>query len=116
MPMMPISMLFAAAMALVPLDAGQQARLAAWLNWAVAYRDCYAPAPYSLRIDEKWTARCIERRLRQQRAGPPEERAATAALIAATPRLIVLLNAPADQVGSGGHAQPVDPTEPPARH
>lgn len=115
MPMMPISMLFTAAMALAPLDAGQQARLAAWLNWAVAYRDCYAPAPYSFRIDEKWTAHCIERRLQHQRDGRPEERAATAALIAATPRLIVLLNTPVDQAGAGQHAQPVDPAKPSAR-
>jgi len=34
---------------------GQQARLAAWLSWAVAYRECYKPAPLSLRIDEKLT-------------------------------------------------------------
>jgi hypothetical protein len=92
---MPLPLVLAAAMALMPLDAGQQARLAAWLEWAAAYRDCYEPAPFSLRIDQGWTARCIERTLRrQERAGSTDQRAATDALIAATPGLIGMLNAP----------------------
>lgn len=93
--MMPIPLVLAAALALVPLDAGQQSRLAAWLEWAAAYRDCYEPAPFSLRIDRDFTARCIERTLRRQERGlSPDQLAATAALIAATPRLIAMLNAP----------------------
>jgi hypothetical protein len=91
------SLLLAAAIALTPLGPGQQARLAAWLDWATAYRDCYVPAPFSLSIDEDVTARCIERTLRLQPGAPPEQRAATEALIAATPQLITMLNTPAGQ-------------------
>jgi len=92
---------------------GQQARLAAWLSWAVAYRECYKPAPLSLRIDEKLTAHCIENILRGQRSVPPEERAAIDALIAATLYLIGLLNTPAGAT-SRGEAAGSDPAAPPA--
>ncbi|MGH7046361.1 MAG: hypothetical protein ACREE2_08215 [Stellaceae bacterium] len=111
---MPIPLVLVATLALGPLDTGQQARLAAWLEWAVAYRDCYAPAPFSLRIDEGFTAHCIEATLRgREAAGPPQERAATEALIAATPRLVALLNAPADHSGKGSAAG-LDPPPLPA--
>jgi len=114
MTMMPIPMVLAAAMALSPLGSGQQARLAAWLEWAAAYRDCYEPAPFSLRIDEQFTARCIESTLqRQDHAGPPEQRAATDALIAATPQLIGMLNAPAGEKSAAGHGAKLDPASPP---
>ncbi len=107
--MVPIPMLLAAAMALTPLGPGQEARVAAWLNWAAAYRDCYQPAPFSLRIDANFTARCIERNLRQRQDGPPEQRAATLALIAATPQLVALLNAPAAEPGAGKKSAKLDP-------
>ena len=107
MTMMP--MLLAAAMALTPLGPGQQARLAAWVNWAAAYRDCYEPAPFSLSIDAKFTARCIERTLRLQQSGPPGQRAATEALIAATPQLITMLNTPADQHTGSKKPAKIDP-------
>jgi hypothetical protein len=113
--MVPIPIFITAAMALAPLGAGQQARVAAWLSWAVAYRDCYKPAPLSLRIDETLTARCIESTLRSERSLPPDERAAIDALIAATPYLINLLNTPADTAHSGeaaGTDPPAPPTEP----
>ena len=109
MTMLPIPFVLAAAMALAPLGTEQQARLAAWLNWAAAYRDCYEPAPFSLRIDEKFTARCIERTLRRQQDGPPEQRAATDALIAETPRLIAMLNAPAVPHRGGKNSAKLDP-------
>jgi hypothetical protein len=109
MTMLPIPFVLAAAMALAPLGAEQQARLAAWLNWAAAYRDCYEAAPFSLRIDEKFTARCIERTLRRQQDGPPEQRAATDALIAETPRLIAMLNAPTVERRGGKNAAKLDP-------
>jgi hypothetical protein len=109
MTMVPIPMLLAAAMALTPLGPGQEARVAAWLSWAAAYRDCYHPAPFSLRIDEKFTARCIERDLRRQQAGPPAQHAATEALIAATPQLVALLNAPVGGPGSGKKSAKLDP-------
>ncbi|HEY3910235.1 MAG TPA: hypothetical protein VGM07_10130 [Stellaceae bacterium] len=97
-----IPLVLAAAMALAPLGAGQQARLAAWLEWAAAYRDCYAPAPFSLRIDQPFTSRCVERAMRRQVYwGPPEQRAATAALIAATPGLVAMLNAPVGRTSTG---------------
>lgn len=106
-------MILSAALALAPLDAGQQARLAAWLQWAGAYRDCYEPAPFSLRIDEAFTARCIEKALRRnERAGSAEERAAAAALIRATPRLIELINAPAGKTGGDSAAAGMDPPPP----
>jgi hypothetical protein len=103
----PIPMLLAAAMALTPLGPNQQARLAAWLDWA--YRDCYMPAPFSLSIDEGFTARCIERTLRLQQSGPPNQRAATEALIAATPQLITMLNTPADQHVGASKSAKLDP-------
>lgn len=112
--MAPIPLLVAAATALAPLGAGQQARLAAWLSWALAYRECYNQAPLSLRIDEKLTARCIENMLREERSLPAEERAAIDALVAATPYLIDLLNTPAGAAG-GGEAAGVDPAIPPAQ-
>ncbi len=109
---MPLPLVLAAALALTPLDSGQQARLAAWLEWAAAYRDCYEPAPFSLRIDQSLTARCIERALRrQERAGSPDQRAATHALIAATPGLIAMLNAPVGGVGKRSAAG-LDPPPP----
>jgi hypothetical protein len=114
MPMMPIPMVLVAAMALAPLGPGQEARLAAWLNWAAAYRDCYEPAPFSLRIDQKFTARCIERTLRQREGGPPAQRAATDALIAATPQLIGMLNAPAAPKGGEATEPGLDPPPAPA--
>ncbi len=108
-----IPFVLAAAMALAPLDAGQQARLAAWLEWAAAYRDCYEPAPFSLRIDRGFTARCIERTLRRQERGfSPDQLAATDALIAATPGLIATLNAPVGGMGKGAAAG-LDPMPPP---
>jgi hypothetical protein len=109
MMMTPIPMLLAAAMALTPLGPGQQARLAAWLDWATAYRDCYAPVPFSLSIDKDFTARCIEHTLRLQQGGPPEERAATEALIAATPHLITMLNTPTDQDAGDNKSAKIDP-------
>jgi hypothetical protein len=109
----PIPLLVIAATALAPLGVGQQARLAAWLSWAVAYRECYKPAPLSLRIDEKLTAHCIENILRGKRSVPPEERAAIDALIATTPYLIGLLNTPAGAT-SRGEAAGSDPAAPPA--
>ncbi|MGH7117165.1 MAG: hypothetical protein ACREE9_22065 [Stellaceae bacterium] len=113
MTILPIPLVLAAAMSLTPLDAGQQARLAAWLEWAVAYRDCYAPAPFSLRIDQGLTTRCIERALHQQeRRGPPEQRAATDALIVVTPGLVAMLNAPVDRIGDGV-ARDLGPAPPP---
>ena len=114
MPTLPIPLLVAAATALAPLGVGQQARLAAWLSWAVAYRECYKPAPLSLRIDEKLTAHCIENILRGQRSLPSEERAAIDALIAATPYLIGLLNTPAGATRGGGAAGS-DPAAPPTQ-
>jgi hypothetical protein len=114
MPMPPMPILLSVAMALAPLGPGQQARLAAWLDWAAAYRDCYEPSPFSLRIDEAFTARCIERTLqRQARGGSPEQRAATAALIAATPQLIAILNAPVGEPSGGKKTAPIDPAAPP---
>ncbi len=105
-------MLLAATMALTPLSPGQQARLTAWLDWATAYRDCYVPVPLSLNIDKDFTARCIERTLRRQPSGPPEQRVATQALIAATPQLIMMLNTPADpRLGSDKSAK-LDPAGP----
>jgi hypothetical protein len=112
MPPTPIPLLFTIAMALAPLGPAQQARLAAWLNWGAAYRDCYEPAPFSLRIDEAFTARCIEAALRRRRGDSPEQQAATDALIAATPRLIAVLNAPAAAKG-GAKPVPLDPPSPP---
>jgi hypothetical protein len=102
-------------MALMPLDTGQQARLAAWLEWAAAYRDCYTPAPFSLRIDQNFTARCIERTLRQERGQLPEQHAATDALIAATPKLVGMLNASVDETGKGPALDPIRPVGPPAK-
>jgi hypothetical protein len=117
MPVMPLPMMLTAVMALAPLGSGQEARLAAWLNWAAAYRDCYEPAAFSLHIDEEFTARCIERILRQQEGGPPAQRAATDALIAETPQLVTMLNAPAHKAGHGqaGYrtAPRLDPASPP---
>jgi hypothetical protein len=113
MPMTPPPLVLIAAMALIPLGPAQQARLAAWLNWGAAYRDCYEPAPFSLRIDEAFTAHCIEDALRQWRGDTPEQQAATDALIAATPQLVTMLNALAperrDGKNAGGKAVPLDP-------
>jgi hypothetical protein len=119
MPMMPLLFLVSAAMVLTPLGPDQQARLAAWLNWGAAYRDCYEPVPFGLRVDEAFTAHCIEDRLRQWRGESPEQRAATDALIAATPQLVATLNAPAREPGaaegSRGAKQPrLDPAAPSA--
>lgn len=111
MPMTP--MLFSIAMALAPLGACQQARVAAWLDWGAAYRDCYLPEPFSLRNDKGFTARCVERRLQHQEVdAPPAERAATAALIAATPQLITMLNASAKGSGGTDRAARGDPALP----
>jgi hypothetical protein len=112
--MAPIPLFLAATTMLAPLGAGQQARLAAWLSWAVAYRECYKPAPFSLRVDEILTARCIENMLRRQPGLPPEERAAVDALISATPYLIGLLNAPAG-AAEGGETSGTDTAPPPAQ-
>ena len=107
-------------MALTPLGPSQQARLAAWLNWGVAYRDCFEPAPFSLRVDEAFTARCIQEALRRRRGDSPEQQAATDALIAATPQLITMLNAPApengktEKSGGGRNARRLAPPSPPA--
>lgn len=116
MTMPPVPLVLAAVMALAPLDTGQQARLAAWLEWAAAYRDCYEPAPFSLRIDRDFTAHCIERTLQQERGSLPEQRAATDALIAATPRLIAMLNTPAARNSKTAAAglDPAPPTTEPA--
>jgi hypothetical protein len=102
MTMMSVPLILAATIALSPLDSGQEARLASWLEWAAAYRECYEPAPFSLRIDREFTAHCIEDTLRQQPGTSPEQRAATDALIAATPQLIGMLNAPAGEKSSDG--------------
>jgi hypothetical protein len=114
MSLTPLPMLLSAAMALAPLGSGQQARLTAWLDWAAAYSECYQPAPFSLRIDRGFTADCVERALRRQEGhGPPEQRAATRALIAATPQLIRLLNAPIAAAGGGDKAAGIAPVQPP---
>jgi hypothetical protein len=97
--MLPIPGFLTVAMALTPLGPAQQARLAAWLNWGVAYRDCFEPAPFSLRVDEAFTAHCIEETLQRRRGDSPEQQAATDALIAATPQLVTMLNAPAGEPG-----------------
>jgi hypothetical protein len=117
--MTPAPLLFAVAMAMTPLGPSQQARLAAWLNWGVAYRDCFETAPFSLRVDEVFTARCIQEALRGRRGDSPEQQAATDALIAATPQLITMLNAPTPDQGEAekraGKAAPrLAPPSPPA--
>jgi hypothetical protein len=115
MPMTPIPVfLTAAAMALTPLGSSQQGRLAAWLNWGAAYRDCYEPAPFGLRIDQALTAHCIEDALRLRRGDTPDQQAATDALIAATPQLVAMLNAPAFEKGGGKKAAGLDPPAAPA--
>ena len=118
MPVMPLPILVSAALAAAPLGAAQQARLAALFEWAAAYRDCYEPAPFSLRIDRAFTAHCIEQSLRrQEQAGPPEQRTATEALIAATPELVGLLNAKTGAAKSegGDKAAGIDPAPPAVR-
>jgi hypothetical protein len=112
MPSTPLPLFLTIGMALVPLGPTQQARLAAWLNWGAAYRDCYEPAPFSLRIDQTFTAHCIEAALRQRRGDSPAQQAATDALIAATPRLIGMLNAPAAPKGVDRKTVPLDPPSP----
>ena len=68
---------FGAATAATPLGPGQEARLAALLAWAEAYRDCYEPAPFSLRVDERFTAECIKTTLHGvDKDGPAEQQAA----------------------------------------
>ncbi|HUC11902.1 MAG TPA: hypothetical protein VL985_15965 [Stellaceae bacterium] len=115
MPLTPVPMLLSVAMAVAPLGPGQQSRIAAWLQWAAAYRDCYEPAPFSLQIDERFTARCIEVSLRQnENIDSPEQRAATEALIAATPQLVTLLNTPLADAGSNPKSAGVDPPSSPA--
>jgi hypothetical protein len=119
MPMIPIAALIPVAMALTPLGPAQEARLAAWLNWGVAYRDCYEPAPFGMRIDEAFTAHCIEAALRLRRGATVEQQAATDALIAATPSLVALLNAagPGSERGAktgDGKAFRLDPPAHPA--
>jgi hypothetical protein len=120
MPMPPIAVFLAVAMGLTPLGPAQQARLAAWLNWGVAYRDCFEPAPFSMRVDEAFTAHCIEDALKQRRGESPEQQAATDALIAATAELISMLNAPAhendkDAKSAGKKAPRIDPASPASR-
>lgn len=123
-----ISSVLLATAAATPLGPGQEARLTALLAWAEAYRDCYEPAPDSLRIDERFTAECVQMTLRKiGDDGPAEQRAAMAALIAKTPELISLLNAPAHpapkQAGSpqpprqnhAAEARPAPPLSPAAR-
>jgi hypothetical protein len=114
MPMLPIPVFLTVAMALTPLGPSQQARLAAWLNWGAAYRECYEPAPFSLRIDQAFTAHCIEAWLQQRRGDSPEQQAATDALIGATPQLIALLDAAAPEKNAGKKAARLDPPAPPA--
>jgi hypothetical protein len=114
MPMPPIPVFLTAAMVLTPFGPAQQARLAAWLNWGAAYRDCYAPAPFSMRIDEAFTAHCIEDALRQRRGDSPEQQAATDALIAATPQLVGLLNAAIAEKNGSKKAARLDPPAAPA--
>jgi hypothetical protein len=85
----------APAMPVAPLDAYQQARLAALLVWAEAYRSCYEPEPFSLTIDRHFTATCIKRELAKARHGASsDEQAALAGLIEETPHLMTALNAP----------------------
>ena len=94
--------------ALAPLGPAQQARLAALLVWADAYRTCYQRAPYGLAIDKSFTSDCIQRSLgRASTLGPPEEQAAIASLIGQTPHLVAALNAP------GTAAAPHEPAPPP---
>ena len=119
MPMPPIPVFLTVAMALTPLGPSQQARLAAWLNWGVAYRDCFEPAPFSLRVDEAFTARCIQEALRRRRGDSPEQQAATDALIAATRQLVSMLNAPAhegdkNEKSAGKKGARIDPPARPA--
>jgi hypothetical protein len=119
MPLTPLPTFLTVAMALTPLGPVQQARLAAWLNWGAAYRDCYEPASFSLRIDEAFTAHCIEDELRRWRGDSPEQQAATDALIAATPQLVAMLNAPIpeknpDTKSDGKKAARIDPPARPA--
>ena len=115
MPISQIPVFLTIAMALTPLGPSEQARLAAWLNWGVAYRDCFETAPFSLRVDEAFTARCIQEALRRRRGDSPEQQAATDALIAATPQLIGMLNAPTRENGtteSTGDNSPIRPNPP----
>jgi hypothetical protein len=114
MPMPLIPVFLTAAMALTPFGPAEQARLAAWLNWGAAYRACYEPAPFSLRIDEALTAHCIEDALRQRRGDSPEQQTATDALIAATPQLVAMLNAAVPEKNGGKKAARLDPPAPPA--
>jgi hypothetical protein len=116
MPMTPVPLLLSAAMVLVPLGPAQQARLAAWLNWGAAYRDCYEPTPFGLAIDQAFTAHCIEDTLRRWRGDSPEQQAATDALIGATPRLVALLNAssPAGEGATNEAGKKGPPLDPPA--
>ena len=119
MPMPPIPVFLTVAMGLTPLGPAQQARLAAWLNWGVAYRDCFEPAPFSLRVDEAFTAHCIEDALRLRRGESPEQQAATDALIAATRQLVSMLNAPApegdkNEKSAGKKGARIDPPARPA--
>jgi hypothetical protein len=81
--------------AAAPLSSFQQERLAALLVWADTYRRCYEPAPFSEKIDQPFTAECIERALRHAEDGNSRDgQAALQALIAETPRLVSALNAP----------------------
>jgi hypothetical protein len=114
MPISPLPVYLTAAMTLTPLGPSQQARLAAWLNWGAAYRGCYEPAPFSLRIDQAFTAHCIEEALRQRRGDTPEQQAATDALIAATPQLVAMLNAAVPEKSGDRNDAPLDPPAPPA--
>ena len=115
MPISQIPVFLTIAMALTPLGPSEQARLAAWLNWGVAYRDCFETAPFSLRVDEVFTARCIQEALQRRRGDSPEQQAATDALIAATPELIAMLNAPALEKGKPARTVPrLAPPSPPA--
>jgi hypothetical protein len=109
MPMTPLPVFLTAAMALTPLGPVQQARLAAWLNWGAAYRDCYEPMPFGLQIDQAFTAQCIEQALRRRRGDTPDQQAATDALIAATPQLVATINAPIPVKSRGKKAAPLDP-------
>lgn len=93
--------------AIAPLGPAQQARLAALLIWADAYRTCYQRTPYGLAIDQSFTSVCIQRSLgRASTLGPPEEQAAIASLIGQTPHLVAALNAPGAVPAPRGPASP----------
>jgi hypothetical protein len=80
---------FLLAAATSPLGAAPAASNQALAIWAAAYDACYAPAHFSLGVDQPLTVRCIERSLRKARADAPVElQGPLDGLIRETPRLV----------------------------